>query len=69
MDHVPGLQASPGGNLGITGCASTHLAALGQDRRSPGPVDGAIHATSAQERAFGCVYDGIRILICYVAFY
>ena len=63
MDHVLCLQTSAGRDLGIASRTTSQLAALGQDLWATSAVDGAIHAATTQQRAIGCVDDGLRILL------
>lgn len=60
MDYKPGGQAIALGELGLSRFAAAQGAALGQQLRPCGTVDGAVHATAAQQALLGGVDDGVH---------
>ena len=59
MDHVTAWQVPATGHLGMTGLATSECAALLEQPGSGGPVNGAVDATAAEQRAVGGIDDGI----------
>jgi len=57
MDDVFSWQAVPFGYPGFAGWAAVQPAALLKKRRACGPVDGAVHATAAEQGVVGSVDD------------
>src|SRR4051812_31140877 len=47
--------------FGVAGLASIQNAAGMQQLWSSGPMNGSVHAASAQKRAIGCIYDRIHL--------
>src|SRR5438876_9606468 len=67
MDHMPGGQLVAPGDLRFSRFTAVELAALGQQLRPCCTMDGAVHATAAQQRVVGGVNDGIHHLLGDVA--
>ena len=67
MDHVLGGQVVAARGLGISGGASCQLAALLQQPRAGGSMNGSIYAASAQQRVVSGVDDGIHRHLCDIA--
>ena len=61
MDHPPGGQPVPGRRLGVARVAPTEAAALLEQRRTRGPVDGAVDAAAAQQGGVGGIDDGVDL--------
>src|ERR1035437_2009646 len=59
VNDVFGREAVAARDLGAPGGAAPQRAALGEQFRSGGAVDRAVHAAAAQERVVGGVDDGI----------
>jgi hypothetical protein len=63
MDHEPRRQVAGCGNHRLSSVAAAlpghNLLAGLQYRRAAGTVNGAIHPTTAQQRAVGRIYNGI----------
>src|SRR5262249_28246336 len=47
--------------LGVAGGATAQCAALVHEVGTGGPVDGAVHATSSEQRGVGGVDDGVDV--------
>ena len=67
MDHVPGLETIPFGDLGIAGRATMQRTAFGQQLRPRGPMNRAIDPTAAEQRRFGGVDDGVNAKRCNIS--
>ncbi len=61
VDHVLAGQVVSPGDLGLAGFAAVQRAALLQQPRAGGAVDGAVHAPAAQQRLVGGVDDGVNL--------
>jgi hypothetical protein len=60
MDHVFGGEPIALGDLGVAGLAAAKRAAFGEQLRPGGAVDGAIDATTAEQRGIRGVDDGVN---------
>ena len=61
VDHIAAGQAVAPGELRLTGPAAVECAALGQQLRPCGAVNGAVHAAAAQQGFVGGVDDGVHL--------
>jgi hypothetical protein len=61
VDNKFGWQVVAFGQLGIAGVTANQGSALRQQAWTRRAMDGAIHATSAQQGIVGCVDDGIDV--------
>src|SRR4029450_3037346 len=59
--HPPGRQPVSAGGLGIAGVASAQRAALLQQVRAGGTVDGAVDTPAPQQARLGGVDDGVDL--------
>ena len=57
-----GVQAKARGGFGLAGRAAAQGAAGVQQAWAGSPMDGSVHATTAQQRAVGSIYDRIHVL-------
>ena len=62
VDHPARRQHVPVGRLRLARVATAERTAPLQQLRAGGPVDGAVHAAAAQQRAVGGVDDGVDAL-------
>ncbi len=60
MDHMPRRQPITLGDLGVAGLAAMQRAALGQQFRACGAMDGAIYAAAAEQGIVRRVDDGVN---------
>src|SRR5690606_26773100 len=61
VDDPAGGQVVAPGRLGVAGVAAAEGAALGQQAGPGGPVDGAVDAAAAEQRAVGGVHDRVDL--------
>src|SRR6266571_2208756 len=59
MDHVSGRQPIALGDFGVARDAAAEAGALRYQLRPGGPVDGAVHSTTAQQGSVSSVDNGI----------
>jgi hypothetical protein len=60
MEYISARQTIALRNLGVTGFAAAQPGAFLQQTRSGGPVDGAVHPASTQQRVVGGIDNGIN---------
>ena len=61
VDHVPGRKPIAAGDLGGAGGAAAERAALGDQFRAGGAMDGAVDAAAAEQRRVGRIDDGVDV--------
>jgi len=64
---VPGREFVPPGNSRLTVTAAAEQPALFEQARSSGAMNGAVHATSAEQRRVRGVYDRVDVLPGYIS--
>lgn len=64
MNDKPGRQMIPLSDFCITGTASTKRFTFRQQFRPGSPVNGAVHATAAQQASIGSIDDCIYVQRC-----
>ena len=67
MEDVPGRQVPARRQLRIAGLAAAQLAALLEDGRAAGAVNGTVDAAAAEQRRVGGVDDRVHFLLRDVA--
>src|SRR4051812_2543699 len=68
VDHMSGGKLVPAGDLGFAGRTSSQRAALSEQLRASGAMDGAIDASAAEQRRVGGIDDGVHLAGGDVAF-
>jgi hypothetical protein len=67
VNHVPGFETIPFGDLGIARRATMQRTAFGQQLRPRGPMNRAIDPTAAQQRRISGVDDGVNAERCNIS--
>src|SRR5262249_18470304 len=62
VDHVAGGEPTGAGHAGVAGRAAAEPAALLENGRPAGPVDGPVDAAAPEERGVRRVHDGVDAL-------
>jgi hypothetical protein len=60
VDHEAGRKPVALGDLGLPRLAASQMPALLQQLRAGGTVDGTVDPSPSQQRAVGCVDDGVH---------